>query len=89
VVTEAGELRVIPESWQATEISHAVVAEGKPVRAAGDADVSVYGYTRYGLEIRPHSGHYLNNAPEAISAEAEQIGRRAFERHGISFPKGE
>jgi len=86
VVTAEGELLILPHTWRTKEISHAVASQGRPVLAAGQADVSVYGTTRTGLSITPHSGHYLHDASKAMSARALEIGRQAFARAGIIFP---
>jgi hypothetical protein len=86
VVPEDEDLSVIVHEINGEEIPHTVASGGRPVLGAGEADVAgdLNGY--FGLEISPHSGHYLNGASAAESARSLQIGRRAFERLGIVFP---
>ncbi|MDC0713099.1 hypothetical protein POL68_31845 [Stigmatella sp. ncwal1] len=86
VVTHDGTLQVIPHTWRRTEISHAVASGGRPVLAAGEADVAIHGASRMGIELTPHSGHFLYGASEAMSTRALEIGRQAFARAGILFP---
>ena len=87
VVTQEDKLQVIPHTWRSTEVSHAVASGGRPVLAAGEADIAVHGATRLGIEITPHSGHFLYGASKAMSARALEIGRQAFARAGIIFPR--
>jgi hypothetical protein len=49
VVTESGELLVTPKFIKGTEISHAVLSGGKPVLAAGEAEVAVAGGKALGM----------------------------------------
>ncbi|MCP3059261.1 hypothetical protein LXT21_10795 [Myxococcus sp. K38C18041901] len=86
VVTQEGTLRIVPHTWRRTEISHAVASEGRPVLAAGEADIAVHGSTRMGIEITPHSGHFLYGASSARSARALELGKQAFAEAGIIFP---
>ncbi|WP_426754990.1 hypothetical protein [Myxococcus sp. Y35] len=86
VVTAEGELLIVPHTWRATEISHAVASGGRPVLAAGEAEIAAHGTQRMGMAINPYSGHYLFEAPAATSARALEIGRRAFSQAGIVFP---
>ncbi|WP_238540097.1 hypothetical protein [Corallococcus macrosporus] len=86
VVTAEGDLLILPHTWRATEISHAVASGGRPVLAAGEADIAAHGTQRMGVAIKPYSGHYLFEAPAATSARALEIGRRAFSQAGIVFP---
>ncbi|NTX60648.1 hypothetical protein HUA74_08245 [Myxococcus sp. CA051A] len=86
VVTQEGTLQIVPHTWRRTEISHAVASGGRPVLAAGEADIAVHGVTRIGIEITPQSGHFLYGTSEAVSARALEIGRRAFSQTGIVFP---
>ncbi|WP_434223583.1 SitA5 family polymorphic toxin [Myxococcus faecalis] len=86
VVTADNQLQVIPYRWQGVEISHAVASGGRPVLAAGEAELAVHGTTRFGIRIEPLSGHFLNGVSKAVSDSALEIGRRAFARHGITFP---
>ncbi|RKZ75206.1 MAG: hypothetical protein DRR16_31495, partial [Candidatus Parabeggiatoa sp. nov. 3] len=79
-VTKEGDLRVIPHTAQGEEISHAVISRGKPVLAAGEADIAGnkdVGY--YGLEINRHSGHF---EPDRDSLN---VGVEAFGNIGIVF----
>ncbi|XXF77728.1 hypothetical protein P2318_32470 [Myxococcaceae bacterium GXIMD 01537] len=86
VVTEDGQLRIIPHRWSEVELSHAVASGGRPVLAAGEADVAIHGATHFGIRITPRSGHYLNGASKAVSDRVLEIGRRAFAQFGITFP---
>jgi hypothetical protein len=87
VVTQDGRLRVIPHDWKGKEISHAVANSGRPVLAAGEADIAVLGSTRFGTRITPDSGHYLHGKSPEVRARALEIGRKAFARFGINFPQ--
>jgi hypothetical protein len=80
-VTEDGQLHVIPHSIEGDgEIPHTVATGGKPVLAAGEADIAGTQGEYQGLDIDNHSGHYKP------SPESTQIGRDAFAAHGITFP---
>lgn len=79
VVTETGELLVAPHSAHGVEISHAVLAGGRPVLAAGEADIAVAGGRYIGITLTRHSGHFR---PGLRSLE---VARRAFEAVGIVF----
>ena len=59
---------------------HTVLTGGRPVLAAGEAEIATGGGRRLGIEITNYSGHYL---PSGASL---QIGRSAFEVAGIVFP---
>jgi hypothetical protein len=85
VVTEEGQLRIIPHRWQEVEISHAVASGGRPVLAAGEAELSIHGSTRFGIRITPRSGHYLNGSSPSMNERVLEIGRRAFAQFGITF----
>lgn len=85
VITEEGQLRIIPHRWQEVEISHAVASGGRPVLAAGEAELSIHGSTRFGIRITPRSGHYLNGASHSTSDRVLELGRRAFAQFGITF----
>lgn len=86
VVTEDGRLSVIPHRWSEVEIAHTVASGGRPVLAAGEAEIAVQGSTRFGIRLTPHSGHYLYGASRVVSDMALEIGRQAFARFGITFP---
>jgi len=79
VVTESGELLIIPHTVDGTEISHAVIANGASVIAAGEADIAANGGTYVGIDISNQSGHYR---PSESSLE---IARELFAQHGITF----
>ena len=85
VVTADGDLLAVPKTVDGAEISHAVASGGAPVRGAGEADIASAGGKAVGLDIDPHSGHYLNGATPEQSAAAEQAGRDAFAKNGIKF----
>ncbi|MCE9668452.1 hypothetical protein LY474_11580 [Myxococcus stipitatus] len=86
IITEDGVLKIIPHTWRKLEISHAVASGGRPVLAAGEANIAVHGATRIGIEITPRSGHFLYGASEAVGTRALELGRQAFARAGILFP---
>jgi hypothetical protein len=86
VVTPEGELLIVPHTWRGTEIMHSVASGGRPVLAAGEAEIAIHGTTRFGIRITPHSGHYLNGASKAVNEKVLEIGRQAFTRFGITFP---
>ena len=79
VVTEAGELLISPHSVGGSEISHAVIAGGRPVLAAGQAEIAGSGGAYIGLSITNHSGHYMP------SEGSLQVGIDAFAALGIRF----
>ncbi|WP_437649283.1 hypothetical protein [Sorangium sp. So ce362] len=81
VVTESGELAISPHTVKGVEISHAVLSGGKPVLAAGQAEVAGVVGKFVGMRISRFSGHFRP------TAESVQVGREAFARHGITFPQ--
>ncbi len=40
-----------------------------------------------GINITPHSGHYMNGATAAQNDLADSITRGSFEQFGVSFPR--
>jgi hypothetical protein len=80
VGTEQGELLVVPKWVQGREIAHTVLTGGRPVLAAGEAEIATGGGRRLGIEITNYSGHHLPSGARL------QIGRSAFEVAGIVFP---
>lgn len=86
VLTEEGQLQIVPHRWNEVEITHAVASGGKPVLAAGEAELAVHGSTYFGIRITPRSGHYLNGASKATSRRVVELGRKAFAQFGITFP---
>ncbi|KYC35940.1 toxin [Scytonema hofmannii PCC 7110] len=86
-VSEEGELLTVPHTVEGQEISHAVITSGKPVLAAGEADIAVGGGVRFGTEITPRSGHFLYGVDEATNTSILEIGRTFFKKFGIEFPK--
>ncbi len=86
VITEEGHLRIVPEKWNTLEIAHTVASGGRPVLAAGEAELAIHGTTFFGVRITPRSGHYMNRAPKAVSDKVLTLGRQAFARYGITFP---
>jgi hypothetical protein len=85
VITESGELVVGPHTRDGLEISHAVLSGGRPVRAAGQADIASVGGQRVGIAISAHSGHFLNGMSQIVSGEVVRLGREAFARIGVQF----
>jgi len=80
VVTESGELLISPHTVKGVEISHAVLSNGRAVRAAGQADIAGSGGKFIGIGITNHSGHFLP------SAESLKAAREVFRQHGVNFP---
>ncbi|WP_327156494.1 putative T7SS-secreted protein [Streptomyces tubercidicus] len=78
-VDENGELAVIPKHVDGIELKHPVLTGGRPVHAAGEAEIAGGGGSYFGLEINNNSGHYRP------SMESLEVGRKAFERAGIIF----
>ena len=86
VITEKGELIIAPKFVNGVEISHAVLAGGNAVRAAGEAEIAGTASQFIGLGIRPHSGHYLKGATAEQSDACIALAREAFKKLGIIFP---
>ncbi len=79
VVTEDGDLLFSPQYVKGEAIAHTVLTNGRPVVAAGEAEIEVYGNERLCTEITNTSGHYR---PDVQSLK---IGIHAFEVSGITF----
>jgi hypothetical protein len=79
VLTESGELFVGPHTAHGVEISHAVLSGGRPVLAAGEADIAAAGGRYVGITLTPHSGHF-RPSPRSL-----ELARKAFEAVGITF----
>ena len=79
VVKADGELVVGPKFLKGQEISHTVLSKGGEVIAAGEAEISIVGKTKFGVEINNHSGHYRP------SSESLSHGVEAFKEVGIEF----
>lgn len=77
VVTEHGELLFEPKFIDGQEIVHTALTNGKPVLAAGEAEIAGAKGHYTLLDITNSSGHYR---PTDASLE---IGRQAFEAAGI------
>lgn len=81
VVMPDRRVRVVPKFIGVMEISHAFLANGLAVLAAGEAEIIPNGDgTYYGALITRHSGHYQPQ-PEALALAAG-----IFAQHGIVFP---
>lgn len=80
VVTEAGELLVMPLLAGGEEIMHPVMVAGAPVRAAGRARLVGQGRTYQVLSFNNKSLHYLPD-PECLA-----VGIEAFARAGVPVP---
>jgi hypothetical protein len=78
-VLEDGRLVVIPKNVAGEEMKHSVLSGGRPVRAAGEADIAGGNGGYYGLDINNLSGHFR---PSDASL---QIGIDAFRSFGIGF----
>lgn len=90
-INEQGELVVLPHTVEGTEISHSVLTGGRPVIAAGEAEIassgtSVSSGTAHGLEITPQSGHFNYGNDAATNESVLALGRAAFAKFGITFP---
>lgn len=83
VVTESGELLIGPHTRHGVEISHAVLSRGKPVRAAGEAQVMGLEGNYIVTLLHPHSGHFLNGASAKMNAVLQAEGYAAFKRAGV------
>ena len=81
VVTESGELIISPHTLNGVEISHAVLSGGRPVLAAGQANIAASGGKMFGIDISRHSGHFMP------LEESLAVARAAFEKCGVVFPK--
>ncbi len=80
VVTESGELLISPHTVQGVEISHAVLSGGRPVLAAGQAEVAGAGGRFVGMQLTEHSGHFMP------TAESLSVAQEAFKAAGVVFP---
>gem|GEM_PF-3891141 len=80
-VNEEGILIIMPQFVRGEEPAHPVLVNARPVQAAGTAQVSFENGWYVGEHIDGQSGHYYQPG-----WPAEEIGRRAFEAAGISFP---
>ncbi|GAA2412902.1 hypothetical protein GCM10010420_47940 [Streptomyces glaucosporus] len=78
-VDESGNLAVVPKFIQGQEIYHPVITRGRPVLAAGEADIAGWNGSYWGVRLTNASGHFT---PSDASLE---VGRAAFERAGIIF----
>ena len=79
VVTESGEVLISPHTIKGVEISHAVLSNGRPVLAAGQADIAASGGKFFGIGITNHSGHFIP------SLESRNIAKESFKKLGIIF----
>jgi hypothetical protein len=86
-VTASGDLLVIPKfAADGTEISHAVITGGKPVIAAGEAEIAGNRQDGYiGADINEHSGHFMNGNTAAQNAAVIARAKSAFAKYGIGF----
>jgi hypothetical protein len=71
-VTEHGELLVIAHSVGTEEIAQTVLTNGRPVRAAGVAEIVVDDYGPVGIRI-------------STEKNGLEIGKQAFQAFGIAF----
>ncbi len=85
VVTEDNQLLLMPAVKDGQEISHAVLSNGQPVRAAGEVDIGGGNGTYYGLDFEPNSGHFHNGNTPAQNELSDKIAKEAFAKYGISF----
>jgi hypothetical protein len=81
-VTEDNKLFVVPSVFKTVEIYHSVLSGGKPVLAAGGADIFQDGKGGYLLgSINNKTGHFK------ASVESIQIGIDAFKKAKVSTDK--
>ncbi|MDG9702411.1 putative T7SS-secreted protein [Streptomyces sp. DH37] len=78
-VDESGNLAVIPKFVDGQEVYHPVITGGRPVLAAGEADIAGWDGNYWGAALNNRSGHFT---PSDASLD---VGREAFERAGIVF----
>jgi hypothetical protein len=63
---------------------HSVASGGRPVLAAGEAEIAIHGATRFGIRITPHSGHSLNGASKAVN-ETATWPQLSFDADAVSY----
>jgi hypothetical protein len=78
-VLEDGSLVVIPKEVAGVELKHSILSGGRPVQAAGEADIAGGNGNYFGLDINNNSGHFRP------TPESTQIGIDAFRSFGIGF----
>jgi hypothetical protein len=80
VVTESGDLLVVPHSVGREALEQDVVSKGQSVLAAGEARIAVGGESAYLIQISSLSSHSLTDQ------QSLEIGQHAFQRDlGITF----
>jgi len=77
-VTVEGELLIVPKYVKGEELAHAVLTNGGPVLAAGEAEIAITDGQYVVIEINNYSGHYH---PDRASL---RLGEQAFEVRGIA-----
>jgi hypothetical protein len=82
-----GEIWAVPHTVNGYEISHAVIFNGRAVKAAGQADIAYSAGRGYGISINPHSGHYMYGSSSSTNFRVMQMAREGFSKHGVQFPK--
>ncbi|WP_185236280.1 chitinase N-terminal domain-containing protein [Teredinibacter franksiae] len=85
VVNSRGQLIVSSHTVRGQEISHAVLSGGRPVMAAGQAEIAASNGQFIGMRITTHSGHFMRGTSAAQNARAMQVGVDAFRKIGIGF----
>lgn len=78
VVLVNGALLAAPRRHHDEDISHAVLADGGPVLAAGEFDAEIIGPQLFVSSLNNLSGHYRP------TADSLTVARRAFETAGIT-----
>ena len=76
-----GSLLTAPHTHQTVEISHAAIANGKPVLAAGQVEVAG---GQLAVDLRPRSGHYHQGNTMAQNQLSHDRAVEAFESHGVT-----
>lgn len=85
VITEKNELLVMPAYKNGKELSHSVLNNGNPVKAAGEVEIAGKNGNYIGLTMSNHSGHYNFGNTDAQNSVQKALSEKAFARYGINF----
>jgi hypothetical protein len=78
-ITTEGELVFIPKNVGSYELKHPVLTRGKPVVAAGEAEIAGTAGEYYVLEINNQSGHFKP------SEESLNYAKKVFDLNGLKY----
>ncbi len=78
-ITTEGELVFIPKNVGTYELKHSVLTSGKPVVAAGEAEIAGTAGEYYVLEINNQSGHFKS------SEESLNYAKKVFDLNGLKY----